>query len=259
MEAKNQSVMKAFEIIEQLSEFPQGLSLTEFSEKMDSNKTTLLRFLTSLREMGYVEQAPDKTYRLTLKLYALSSRVVSDQSLIQVARPYLVALSQNIGEVVHLVVDDGLYVLYVDKVESDHPVTMRSKVGARAPMVMTGVGKALLAEKSDRDIQRIWEDSPQNRATSKTLTSLDALMERIDATRQSGIAYDLEENEEDIMCTAAAIHGVGHQVMGALSVTGPTYRMKDKMGEALDALVRHTAQAISRDLGDTATPSHPAD
>lgn len=250
MEAKNQSVMKAFEIIERLSEHPKGLSLAELSDLLQSNKTTLLRFLSSLREMGYVDQKPDKTYRLTLKLYALSSRVMNEQSLVQVARPHLKALAHEIDEVVHLVIEDDLYVIYVDKVESDHPVTMRSRIGARAPMIVTGVGKALIAEKSDAEIRHIWEASPHEKRTPQTILTFEAFMKRMEETRRTGIAYDLEENEEDIMCTAAVIHGAGHQVMAALSVTGPTYRMKDKMGHALDERVRQTARAISRDLGD---------
>ncbi|MCI6660508.1 MAG: IclR family transcriptional regulator [Peptoniphilaceae bacterium] len=249
MEANNQSVCKAFELIEQLSEHPGGLTLTELSKALHSNKTTLFRFLSSLKTLGYVDQAEDKRYFLTLKLYSVASRVVNEDSLVMTAKPYLETLAQKVNEVVHLFVEDGIYVLYIDKVESDHTVTMRSKVGVRVPMITTAAGKAMMAEKSDEEIRRIWENSPHELLTDYTIQSLDAMMDRIRRIRESRIAYDLEENEKDIMCTATTIHGANRQVLGAISVSGPTYRMQKKMGAELDRQVKQTAELISQAMG----------
>ena len=84
-------------------------------------------------------------------------------------------------------------------------IPMVSRVGSRIPLYCSGVGKALLAELTDREIGEIWKNSRIRKLTPRTITELPVLMERVEQVRKDGYAVDDEENEEGVRCIAASL------------------------------------------------------
>lgn len=84
--------------------------------------------------MDYVKQDPDTSkYSLTFKICSLSNQVLSHNSLIDIARPYIQDLAEQTGETVHLVQMEGINAVYIDKVEAPHnSVRMVSMVGKQS-------------------------------------------------------------------------------------------------------------------------------
>ena len=108
-------------------------------------KSTVHRLLASLVSLGYAAQEPETgRYRLTLKMFELSSGIVNSMEIMDVAKAHLERLSQRTGEAVHLVIRDARDIVYIYKTESG-PMRMSSRVGLRSPLYCTGVGKAILA------------------------------------------------------------------------------------------------------------------
>lgn len=114
-----QSVERTFDIIENLSSAPQGLTLLELSSDVGLPKSTVHRLLSTLTGRGYITQDPEsKKYLLTLKLFEISSRSLAGFDILSAARPYLQHLSRITNEAVHLVVREGHEVVYIYKEDS---------------------------------------------------------------------------------------------------------------------------------------------
>ena len=115
---------------------PSGL--LDISNELELNKSTVHRILNSLICMDYVKQDPDTSkYSLTFKICSLSNQVLSHNSLIDIARPYIQDLAEQTGETVHLVQMEGINAVYIDKVEAPHnSVRMVSMVGKTIPLTV---------------------------------------------------------------------------------------------------------------------------
>ena len=96
-----------------------------------------------------------------------------------VSRSLISELSNKIGETVHLVVEDNKEVVYIDKFEpSTQTFTTHSRVGSRAPMYCTAVGKALLAEYPDEVIKEVWDRTDIKQLTQKPLRNFQCLWKK---------------------------------------------------------------------------------
>ena len=171
-----QSLHRAFEILELLSECPSGMALTVLAQQTGLSKSTTHRFLSSLREMGYVAQdANTGKYRQTLRMFEIGSRSVRALSILEIARPYLHDLMEKTGETVHLVTHEHDKVLYIYKNSyiSDVPFNTGSLIGNCSPLYCTGVGKAILANLPASKVEQIWESSSIIQYTKNTIVSLD--------------------------------------------------------------------------------------
>ena len=179
-ESKNpiQVAEKLFRVIELLAENgPMGIM--ELSASLGFHKSTVHRLVASLQYMGYIRQDEESLkYYLSLKFLEIGSRILEQTSMAALIHPSLKRLSEQTGETVHLVKREGTEAVYIDKVESfASSIRMVSRVGSRIPLYCSGVGKALLAELTDREIGEIWKNSRIRKLTPRTITELPVLME----------------------------------------------------------------------------------
>ncbi len=224
-----QSVERALVILEIVAE-NDGISLTEISKTAGLNKATVHRLLSTLISMGYVEQN-EKTshYEITFKLFQLGNNKVEQIDSFKIARSYISELSNKIEETVHLVIEDNKEVVYIDKFEPSNVLfRMHSRVGKRAPMYCTAVGKALLSHYTDEIIKEVWDNSEIKQLTPHTLTEFEPFMEEIAHVRSNRYAVDNEENEMGIYCIASVFYNHKGIVEGAFSISIPMARFKEK-------------------------------
>lgn len=250
MKLYNQSLQRVFSILEVLGENPDGLLLTELSEKTDIHKSTMHRFISDLTELGYITQLADRRYILTYKLFMLGASKLKGLDLQRIARPELSALSQELNEVIHLIVSDLPNIVYVDKIEhTDNAITMGSYIGKRSPMIYTASGKALLAHMEDALIEKAWKLTTLAPPTPNSVKSLDELMDQINMIRETSISIDNEENEANLYCVSTTIKDHTNSVIAAISISGPVFRMKEKTGKEMNEKLLAAAKAISHKLG----------
>jgi DNA-binding IclR family transcriptional regulator len=239
-----QSVERALQLLDELGAGPMRLG--PLADRIGVHKSTALRLLQTLERYGYVRregEAPE--FALGLRIVELSGSLLERLDLRQVATRPLKRLGALTGETVHLAVRDEAAVVYVDKVESSHPVRMYSRVGGRAPIQCTGVGKVLLAYTPFDE----WPSFELRRYTDRTITTLPALRAAAEEIRSQGWGRDEQEHEETIRCIAAPVFGPQGQIVAAVSVSVPTSRLSPKRLEAhLPALLEATDE-ITRELG----------
>ena len=208
---------------------PSGL--LDISNELELNKSTVHRILNSLICMDYVKQDPDTSkYSLTFKICSLSNQVLSHNSLIDIARPYIQDLAEQTGETVHLVQMEGINAVYIDKVEAPH-------------------NSVRIADMDDDQIRQIWEQSELHTYTANTVTDYNTFLEVIGAIRNNGYSMDNEEMEIGVRCIAVSLGCVHHKLPYAISISAPKDRMKDKQITQYKKLLLNTKKQLLAELG----------
>ena len=243
-----QSVERIFQLIESLAAHPAGAGLQRLAQDTDLAKSTVHRLLASLVSLGYAAQDENGRYRLTLKMFELSSGIVNSMDIMDVAKVHLERLAQRTGEAVHLVIRDGQDIVYIYKTESG-PMRMSSRVGLRSPLYCTGVGKAILATLPADEVTNIWQHTTPQKLTAHTLVEFDALQAQLAEVRTNGYAIDDEENELGVRCVAVAIPGVGGRADSAFSISGLAPYMTPERIRRIATLAQDARTDIMADLG----------
>ena len=170
--------------------------------------------------------------------------------MLAVAHRYIDRLMKQVHETVHFVQREGNHIVYVDKVESDaSSIRMVSRIGLRMPMYCTGVGKAMLAQMTEREVREIWESTPIEKCSENTITDLDVLLRELAEIRLRGYAIDNEENEIGVRCIAACVQDYTGRADAAFSISAPAARMPDERLREFSDYVLQTRRDISRELG----------
>jgi DNA-binding IclR family transcriptional regulator len=236
---------KIFRAVEVLSE-KGPLGVIELSEALELNKTTVYRILSSLEYMGYCVQDPQSMkYRLSGKWLQISGRLLEQTDIIDVVKPYLKDLSAKTGETVHLVQREGADAIYIDKQESPtNLMRLASRIGKKIPLYRSGVGKALLADLPDAEIEKIWEKSSVEKLTEKTIVDKDTLFSRLQEIRKTGYALDDEENERGVICVAISLLSTDSVPRYAISVSAPAGRMDADTIKKTAALLLNVKKTI---------------
>jgi IclR family transcriptional regulator, KDG regulon repressor len=249
-----QAIERAAAILDVLGRAPQGVSIGEIAAQTGLAKGTAHRLLASLVHFDFVRQdSGTRRYQLGFKLVELGNRLLNQIDLRDDARPFLLALAEEVQETVHLVVRDRDEALYIDKVAL-HPkrsgLQMVSHIGSRTALHSSAVGKILLAALPEEDFAGIIARRGLSRRTEKTITDATELRRHLEDVRRKGYAVDDEENEKGIRCVGAPVSDAEGKVVAALSVSGPTARVtRARVSNDLQRQVREAALTISRQLG----------
>lgn len=247
---RNSSTVRVLRILEEIAKSEDGIGVTELANRLELNKSTVYRFLATLEEEQYLEQQETtKKYQSGIKLFELASRIVNQVDWTKDIRPFLVDLKDRVNETVHLGIIDNGEVVYIDKVECERSIRMYSRVGKRAPVYCTGVGKAILAFLSKEKQANIIKNIDYTKFTASTIIDDSDLNKEIKIIRAQGFALDREEHESGVNCAAAPIFTHDGQVLGGISIAGPSSRVDEENLFELAAEVKETAQLISRRLG----------
>jgi len=248
-EIKNsvQSISRTFDILETLSSYPGGLTLTELSKRLDLHKSTAYRLLAALRDRRYVEKQ-GTTYKLGLEFIHIASQFLNSLEIKTEAEPFLRELSQKTGQTVFLATRDRDEIIYIDKIEQFDSLRRYSIIGTRQPLYCTSLGRAFLMGETDHELEKSLEGMDLHPRTSKTITDLAKLKKMIISWRARGWSEDIEENQEGVSCTGAPIFDYRNKIIAAMSTVWDS-RDGEIDPHTLGSLVKQTADSISERLG----------
>lgn len=243
----HKSLAKIIRILESFSTTDRKLSVAEVCQRTGFPRSTTHRLLSSLREVGLLDQDRQRDrYRLGLKLFELGNTVLANMELHREAAPFVKRLSQLTGESVHLAIFDGRRAIVIhrdDPMENASPLALTES----APVHCTGVGKAILAFQPQDVIDRIVAAGLQN-FTAATITDGVKLARELDRVRKQGYALDEGEHQPGLRCCGAPIKDHEGRVFAAISVSGPSWKIPASETKTIAEIVMHTADAISANL-----------
>ncbi|MGW4339810.1 IclR family transcriptional regulator [Rhodococcus koreensis] len=218
------------------------LSLAELTRRAGLAKPTVRRLVGQLEDQGLLIRTHGGI-RLGLRLFELGS-LVALHSTSDAVGPYLVDLHRRTGETVHFAVLQESEVTYVQKVAGRVGPVLPSRVGGRAPVHCTGLGKALVAYAPRATLDSVL-GSRLRRYTPRTLVMPGQLGQNLEAVRARGVAFDHEEVVVGVSCAACPVFDEQGKAVAAISLTGPSTRFSTSKAAGI---LHETAEAIAREL-----------
>jgi IclR family KDG regulon transcriptional repressor len=245
------SVLRATQILESFSVEKPAYTNSEFAKKLGLNKSTITRLLYSLERAGFLVKDPKtKEYRLTHRLFRIGNVYISQIDLHKESMELLEQLSASCKETVHLGILNEFNVIYLNKIEGPQAIAMISRIGRTNPAYCTALGKAMLAFLPEERLENFFRTVELKRYTPNTICDPDALRCELRRIKEKRYAIDDREHEHDVKCVGAPIRDKDGNVIAAISIAGPAFRMiRSKIEEEFVPAVTTTAAQISSRLG----------
>ena len=241
------SADRTLDVFELLAAEPNGLTVSEISQRLGLARSSTHGLVRTLHARGYLMQNGGRRFHLGARLIQLGLNVVDRLELRAAARDPLERLVAATHDTALLVVPDRGDLLYVDKVLSDaRDVRTDPRVSSRRPLQCSSLGKALLAALDDRAVEEIIERIGLERATEYSIMNRDALMRDLAGTRARGYSVDAQEALLGVWCVGAPVRDHTGRSIAAISLsTIKEFFDADRTGPQVAA----AAVAISRAMG----------
>ncbi len=262
-----QALSKGLSLLTLIADAPHPLPFGELCRYSGLPKSTLHRILQTLIEYRLVRvDDASQTYRLGTRLFEMAHRVWSDFDLRSAAEPELLRLRELAQETTRLGVLEGRDILIID--QRDHVQAMRlaNGVGSRLPAMATSIGKAVMSHRPPEELQRYLSAAPLTALTPHSILDIGDVQREMDLIKARGYAVSVEESALGVSGVAAPILDHRGEAIGAVSISGPSFRLPLERLHALGRDVIEAARRIAGNVGETfmsistsLTPSHAAD
>lgn len=246
------SALRTLQVLHAFVRPPHRLGLAEVISQLDLERNQAYRSLKTLEAAGFIRATDDSRFQLGPAAAELSMAATHSRgaTLLEAAAPLMDKLSTETQETVHLFMRAGDAAACVDKRDSTQSVRLVSVLGRSFPLHAGAVPKAILANLPEVERQRVLDslhDLP--RFTDKTVLDQEKLKAVLEEIREQGYAISDEDFDAAARGVGAAIFGSGDsgaEVVGGISVGGPSFRVDNNALARFAKLVNAAAGEITR-------------
>ena len=248
-----QSIGRAFAILEEVARNRDGIGLAELSKRVGLHNSTTFHLVKTMVSLGYVRQLREsKRYRIGRPLFALAASALDEIEMVSLATPILENLSIKSGQSSHFAVRMGDAVVVMARTAGPGAFQLTDRVGLVRPAHCTALGKVILAALRAEQLDRFLDRADLKPCTPKSITEIPQLRREIAEVRRTGMAFDDGEFDPEVRCVALPVHDFTNQVIGAIGISGPVWRMSIQTLQGLVPVVRDAAQRLSSEFGSNA-------
>ncbi len=247
-----QSALRTLQVLLAFGKPPHRFGLAELQQVTPFEKNQLYRSLRTLEAAGFLVADSTGRYTVTPLVNVLGAASAHGRplTLVEIASPHLDTLADETGEAVNLNALAGDQSVCLDRRESPHRVRLASVLGQAYPLHAGAGPKAILAfldeRKRDQVLRRLHTYTAFTGATQRDPKLLAV---EIEETRERGYSISDGDFDESARGVGAPIFGVGGQVIGAVSVGGPSFRVGHEELARFAPLIVQVARTISHGLG----------
>jgi DNA-binding IclR family transcriptional regulator len=246
--AQVQSVDRALNVLDLLAQRGE-MGVTDLAAELDVHKSTAFRLVSALERRQLVEQVGDRgKYRLGLGILRLAAATTGRLDVTREGQPVCERLAYQLGETVNIAILDDAAAVNVLQEFGNAAVGSRNWIGRRTPLHATSSGKVLLAS-ADPALREIVLSQQLSRHTELTVTDPVELRRQLDEAVERGWAATNEELEVGLTAVAAPIRDGSGQVVAAVSISGPSYRLTAASFDSVAPRLIEAASEISTRLG----------
>lgn len=223
------TVETSFDIIEALWAAERA-TLGELARDLGLAKSTVHRHLVTLRHRGYVVR-DDDVYRLSLRFLDIGRWTQTHERAYVLAESKVAQLAERTDERVQFIVEENGRAVYVHMESGEHAVRTDTHVGKHADIHASAGGLAILAHTDRERVEEIIDQRGLERLTPHTFDTPEALFEELESIRDRGYSINDQGHIEGLRAIGAPVMGPEERVIGALSISGPTNRMRGEWFE----------------------------
>lgn len=226
--AKVTSLYKAVKLLDFFDIGHPERGVSELAELSGMLKSSVYNILSTYETCGILEKNPKTSqYRLGLKILALSNVLSQDDVFWEIIRPCMEQLSEQTGETVFFATPYGNSIIYREAAFPNHSISVRAIKGVVAPMYCTSLGKVILSCMPPEQIEKVIAEGLAP-FTPNTITDPQSFRAEMAHIRQQGYAIDNMEHEYGIKCVSVPIKNGNGELIGAISLSGPSLRFSDE-------------------------------
>jgi len=221
------------------------MTLTEVAARTGMDRAKARRFLLTLHALGYVRRR-GRQFELAPRVLQLGYAYQASNQYRAMIQQYLEDITATLGESSSMAVLDHQDVVYVLRSAARHRLmAITLSVGTRLPAAYTSMGRVLLAELDDAALDAWLERVKLQAHTPRSVTSVDALRERILEARSQGYCVVDQELDSGLRSVAVPVHTASGEPLGAINVSTNAARidMDTLLGPYLAAL-REAAEQV---------------
>jgi DNA-binding IclR family transcriptional regulator len=245
-----QSLGRAFAILEEVARHRDGIGLADLSKRVGLHNSTTFHLAKTMVSLGYIRQEKEsKRYRVGRPLFALAASSLDEIEMVNVATPVLEDLSRETSESSHFAVRMGDAVVVIARTSGPGAFQLTDRVGVVRPAHCTALGKVILAALRPDQLKRFLERVELKPSTEKSITETPVLLREIEEVRRNGIAFDDGEFNLEVRCIAVPVRDFTGQIIGALGISGPVWRLTIQALQSRAKIVRTAADRLSAEFG----------
>jgi len=234
-------------ILEELKDL-DGAGVTELANSLDLAKSTVHYHLATLLKNQYIIKEGD-TYRVGLRFLEYGEFMRGQMDIYKIGQPEVDKVAGETGELVNLAVEEHGLGVYIYRAKGSQAVNLDTYAGMRVNLHCTALGKAILANLPESEVNSILDRHGMPERTKYTITDRTELQEELDDIRNRGYSTDNEERLLGLKCIAAPITDDEDRPVGAISVSGPTSRMQgDTFSQKIPDITLNAANVIELNM-----------
>lgn len=243
-------LVKGMELLEIVSQYPQGLTLAELTAMTDTPKTSLYRILCSFAEQGYLTKDEHTArFSLTHKIFGMAMSSIGGPSLLEYAYDPMRRLRDRLSETVVVGTLTENRIVILDQIIGSHHFCFTVKPGMNVCLHASAPGKAIMAFMDEHERELMLKRIEYTRYNGNTVTNRRDLLAQIGAVRRCGYALDLGEELAGVRCIGAPIFNRYGKAVAAVWITGPEGRITDGVIPSHARAIMECANEISHKLG----------
>jgi DNA-binding IclR family transcriptional regulator len=247
-----QSLGRAFGIMEEIARHRDGIGLAELSKRVGLHNSTTFHLVKTMVSLGYVRQLKDsKRYRIGRPLFALAASALDEVEMTSLATPVLEDLSRGTGEGTQFAVRSGDAVVVLARTSGQGAFQLTDRVGGVRPAHCTALGKVMLSALVPDQFERFLARADLKGNTPKSIVKVGELRREIEDVRKAGMAIDDGEYDTELRCVALPVRDFSAQIIGAVGLSGPVWRLSHEILQKHARAVRAAAERLSAEFGYT--------
>jgi IclR family transcriptional regulator, acetate operon repressor len=221
------AVERAMMMLEILSDYADGRTISELGDELQVNKGLAHRIMASLVDSGYVfKDEGNQRYRLSTQLLSMAFRHIRVLGMYDIVLPILRRLAHESQELAELNWAQNDRLILVAKAESPRRVRVIDHFGEELVPHATAGGKVWLAHLPEEDSLRILLERGMPKRSDKTITTISDMQAEFERIRERGFAINDQESGDEVAAIAAPVwvSSPEPQVAGTISVVSPASR-----------------------------------
>lgn len=224
------------------------LAFSTIQKTLDLPKSTTHQLLKTLADIGVLQVQADGYFMLGPKVCELGALGLRQRTIDILSLRHLEQLAGTTGLPCEIATFEGQNAVVLASAIPDQKACTAGCDGSRLPLNHVATGKALMAFLEDADRRRLLFDLAWAKATTRSISSPEVMVQELDMVRERGWALDDREAFDDTSCIAAPVFDNRNRIVAAVATVSQGSPIPSERHQLLADMVRAAADAVSQEM-----------